>query len=57
MWDNWLKRTEEEVAEDRGVQKGKIEVARNLLSTNLPLEQIATATGLTCEDVERLRSH
>ena len=48
-------------AEDRGIQRGKaeekIEIARNLLSTNLPLEQIATATGLTCEDVERLRSH
>ena len=39
----------------RGVEKGKFEIARNLLKTNLPLEQIATATGLTTEEVEDLR--
>ena len=38
-----------------GVEKGKFEIARNLLKTNLPLEQIATATGLTTEVVESLR--
>ena len=42
-------------AEDRGERKGRIEVARNLLKINLPLEQISAATGLTAEEVESLR--
>lgn len=33
-----------------------IEIARNLLKINLPLEQIAVATGLTSEEVNRLRN-
>ena len=32
-----------------------IEIARNLLKTNLPLEQISMATGLTIAEIERLR--
>ena len=43
-------------AEDRGEHRGRIEVARNLLKINLPLEQISMATGLTSEEVERLRT-
>jgi predicted transposase/invertase (TIGR01784 family) len=47
-------------AEDAGVQKGKteaiIEVARNLLDINMPLDQIVTATGLTQKEVENLRN-
>ena len=43
-------------AEDRGERRGRIEVARNLLKINLPLEQITLATGLTSEEVERLRT-
>ena len=42
-------------AEDRGEHKGRVDVARNLLKLNLPLEQIITATELTREEVERLR--
>ena len=42
-----------------GIQQGasdrNIEIARNLLKINLPLEQIATATGLTTEEIENLR--
>ena len=38
-----------------GRVEGKIEVAWNLLKINLPLDQIAIATGLTIEEVEHLR--
>ena len=36
-------------------QEGKIEVARNLLGMNMPIDQIVTATGLTREEVESER--
>lgn len=54
-------------AEDRGERRGErigerkgkamrsMEIARNLLGMNLPLEQIASATGLTREEIEGLR--
>ena len=42
-------------AEDRGEQRKAITIARNLLEMNLPLDQIATATGLTIEEVNSLR--
>lgn len=38
-----------------GASERSIEIARNLLKINLPLEQIITATGLTSEEVENLR--
>ena len=41
-------------AEDRGRAKEKIEIARNLLKLGLPLDQIATATGMSKEDAEQL---
>ena len=31
-----------------------IEIAKNLLGMNLPIDQIVTATGLTREEVENL---
>jgi predicted transposase/invertase (TIGR01784 family) len=40
--------------EQRGEQKGRADVARNLLQMNLPIEQIITATGLTREEIEAL---
>lgn len=51
-------------AEDRGKKIGigigeknrSIEIARNLLKINLPLDQIVMATGLTSEEVNRLRN-
>ncbi len=46
-------------AEDRGIRKGKvegkIEVARNLLGINLPIDQIMATTGLTRKEIEGLR--
>ena len=49
-------------AEQKGIQAGmqkgvaerNIEIARNLLQINLPLDQISAATGLTREKVESL---
>ena len=45
-------------AEQKGMQKGvaerSIEIARNLLQINLPLDQSSAATGLTREKVESL---
>ena len=37
-------------------QQGIIEVARNFLGMNIPIEQIAMGTGLTVEEVENLRT-
>ena len=49
-------------AEQQGIQKGiqkgaaekKLEIARNLLKINLPLDQIAMVTGLSQEDIKHL---
>ena len=42
----------------KGIQKGiserNIEIAKNLVKLGMPLQQIATATGLTKEEVEKL---
>ena len=46
-------------AEDRGRVRGEatkaLAIAKNLLKLNLPLDQIALATDLTIEEVERLK--
>jgi hypothetical protein len=42
-------------AEDRGRQAGIVDVARKLLSINLPIDQIMATTGLTYNEVENLR--
>ena len=39
-------------AEANGQNKKALDVARNLLEMNLPLDQIVKATGLTLEEVE-----
>ena len=48
-------------AEQEGIQKGKYEersmIARNLLKINLPTDQISIATGLTPEEIDRLRNN
>lgn len=40
---------------EKGKQNEKIEIAKNLLSINLPIEQISKATGLSKEEIEKLR--
>ena len=37
-----------------GKEQGKFEIAKNLLSINLPLEQISNVTGLSVEEIKRL---
>lgn len=38
----------------QGIEKGKVDVAKQLLSLNIPLETIATATGLSEEEIRKL---
>ena len=40
--------------EARGLERGRIEIARNLLSMGLSIEQIVNATALTEEQVQSL---
>ena len=37
-------------------KKGKIDVARNLLSLNIPMEIILKSTGLSLEEIEKLKT-
>ena len=49
----------EEKAEARGEAKGKaernIEIAKNLLSQNIHINTISTATGLSIAEIEKLK--
>ena len=45
-----------EERELRGIEKGKIEGARNLLSLGLDIDKIVKATGLSEEDIKKLLS-
>jgi predicted transposase/invertase (TIGR01784 family) len=53
---NIIKNAEE--AEERGMERGKaeekIEIVRNLLNINMPVEQIALVTGLSVEEIQKL---
>lgn len=40
---------------EQGMKEGKIEIAKNLLRINLPLEQISTTTGLSISEIENLK--
>ncbi|MDR1622734.1 MAG: hypothetical protein LBS00_10205 [Synergistaceae bacterium] len=40
---------------EKGMEKGKFEVARNFLKMGLPLDQIAQGTGLSVEEISVLR--
>ena len=41
-------------AKQEGLQEGKLEIARNLIATGMPLRQISAVTGLTQREVENL---
>ena len=43
------------VGREDGREEGVISVARELLSTNLTIDEIARVTGLTREEVDHLR--
>ena len=42
------------VQREEAYEEAKIETAKNLLSENLPIEQVARCTGLSIEQVEKL---
>jgi predicted transposase/invertase (TIGR01784 family) len=50
----WDMATSVAEAEQRGREEKALEVARNLLKRNTPIEQIVELTGLTREEVEAL---
>ena len=37
-----------------GAQQAKLETAKNALTMNLPVEQVAILTGLSVEEIEKL---
>ena len=41
-------------AEARGLEKGKLEIAKNLLDMNISIEQIVLATGLSEEEINKI---
>ena len=43
-------------AEDRGRRDGKIEIARNALHMGMAIDDIVKLTGLTHDEVERLKN-
>lgn len=40
---------------EKGIEKGKLEIAKNLLKMNIPIDQIVLATGLTEEEINKIR--
>ena len=48
----------EKAGEERGismgVQQAKLETAKNALTMNLPVEQVAILTGLSIDEIEKL---
>ena len=42
-------------AEARGELKGKIEIAKNALKMNIPINDIIKLTGLPCEEIEKIK--
>ena len=47
-------RASQTVKYKEGLEKGKAEVAKNLLEMGLNVEQISKATGLSAEEIKRL---
>ena len=44
----------EKAGEERGRNEAKLETAKNSLTMNLSIEQVATLTGLSPEEIEKL---
>ena len=47
--------TAKEEGIEEGIEKGKIEVAKNLLENNVSIEIITKSTGLSKEQIDRLK--
>ncbi|MDU6522129.1 Rpn family recombination-promoting nuclease/putative transposase [Clostridium sp.] len=44
-----------ENAEQKGIEQGKIEIARNPIKVGLDIKTISDLTGLTIDEIERLK--
>ena len=42
-------------AKEEGISQEKVSIAKNLLSMNMPLEDISKATGLSIENLNELK--
>ena len=54
-----LKETEEKAlakGREEGIKEGIINTAKNLITMNIPIENIAKATGLTQEEIAKLKN-
>ena len=43
------------VGMEKGMEKGIIKTAQNLIKMGMPIEQIAKATGLSEEEIEKIK--
>ena len=55
MWDNYaVCKHAEEKGREKGMEKGRKEIALNLLTYNTPIDVIAKSTGLSIEEIKKL---
>ena len=55
MWDNYaVYKHAEEKGIEKGMEKGRKEIALNLLTYNTPIDVIAKSTGLSIEEIKNL---
>lgn len=55
MWDNYaVYKLAEEKGIEKGMEKGRKEIALNLLTYNTPIDVIAKSTGLSIEEIKKL---
>lgn len=56
MWDNYaVYKHAEEKGIEKGREKGRKEIALNLLTYNTPIDVIAKSTGLSIEEIKKLK--
>ena len=56
MWDNYaVYKHAEEKGIEKGMEKGRKEIALNLLTYNTPIDVIAKSTGLSIEEIKKLK--
>ena len=58
MWDNYaVYKHAEEKGIEKGMEKGRKEIALNLLTYNTPIDIIAKSTGLSIEEIKKLKQY
>lgn len=56
IWDNYaVYKHAEEKGIEKGREKGRKEIALNLLTYNTPIDVIAKSTGLSIEEIKKLK--